>query len=86
MRKKRQVKKKKIKERTTRIDERFSNELKEIRKARLKNRMDKKKISDRRLTALIPKHKKWPLIKREIIDLSQEEIKNILKEDNFNEK
>jgi hypothetical protein len=48
--------------------------------------MDKKKISDRRLTALIPKHKKWPLIKREIIDLSQEEIKNILKEDNFNEK
>lgn len=76
---------KKIKEKTTRIDFKFSEELREIRDARLKVGVDKKKISDRKLTALIPKHKKWPVIKEEMINLTQDQIKEILKEYNFNE-
>jgi len=68
------------KEKTTRIDLNFSDELADIRKKRLENGNDKKKISDRKLTALIPKHKNWGSIKKEMINLNQNTIKDILRE------
>ena len=65
---------------TTRIDLGFSKELAGIRKKRLENGNDKKKISDRKLTALIPKHEKWKSIKEEMINLDKNTINDILRE------
>lgn len=53
---------------TARIGEAFNKEIQEIKEARLKSGIDKKKKSTRRLTNLLIKHKHWPKIKGEAIE------------------
>ncbi len=53
---------------TVRIDPRFNSELEDIKDKRLKRKIDKKRISSRKLTSLIPRHKRWEKIKEEIIE------------------
>ena len=57
-----------MKDKTIRIDPRFNNEIQEIKKERLDNKIDKKKVSDRAITSLIPRHKLWARIKRDILE------------------
>ena len=54
----------------TRIDPRFNNELEDIKNERLKRKIDRKKISSRKLTSLIPRYKGWGKMKEEIIEYS----------------
>lgn len=65
-------------ETTQRIDVRFFKELKDISNKRKELGKEKKKISVKTLTALIPKHKYWNVIKREMIGIENETIKNVL--------
>ena len=53
---------------TVRIDPRFNDELEDIKDKRLERKIDKKRISSRKLTSLIPRHKRWEKIKEEIIE------------------
>ena len=53
---------------TVRIDPRFNEELEDIKDKRLERKIDKKRISSRKLTSLIPRHKWWKKIKEEIIE------------------
>lgn len=68
------------KEKITRIDAKFYAELEEIRKRRLESGIDKIKIPDRKLTALIAKHKCWKQIKDEMVKLSGKTIQELLNE------
>ncbi len=52
-----------------RIDKRFSKEIEEIQKERLKKLIDTTKTSSRKITSLIPKHKFWDRMKKDIINL-----------------
>lgn len=69
-----------------RADKRFIDELAQISQERLQNKLDRNKISSRRLTALIPKHKAWPKVKKDLTNISKLRIKEILKESNHNDK
>ena len=53
---------------TVRIDPRFNDELEDIKDKRLERKIDKKRISSRKLTSLIPRHKRWGRIKEEMIE------------------
>lgn len=55
-------------EKTTRIAGKFAEELNEIKEQRIKNELDFVKISDRKITEMIPKHNDWQTIKRDIIN------------------
>lgn len=55
---------------TVRIDPKFNDELEDIKKKRLERKTDKKRISVRKLTSLIPRYKKWGKMKEEMIDYS----------------
>ncbi|KKK78254.1 hypothetical protein LCGC14_2845390 [marine sediment metagenome] len=57
-----------IKDKEIRVDERFNNELEEIKGERLKKLIDTKKTSNRKITSMIPKHDLWIRIKRDIIN------------------
>ncbi len=70
----------KIENSTTRIDPRFNKELEEIKKERLKRKIDKKKVSSRAITSLIPKHKLWEKIKRDILEYIFKEETNFKNE------
>lgn len=63
---------------TARIGEKFSAELEEIKEARLKSGIDKKRKSTRKLTDLFTTHKSWERIKQEAINLDNEKFnKNV---------
>ena len=64
--------KKTIENITTRVDPKFKKEMIEIKEARIKNRLDKNKKSDRSLTKMITKHNSWPIIKRDLIAIDME--------------
>lgn len=57
-----------LEKKTTRIDKNFSDELEDIKDKRMKEGKDKKRISDRMITNLIPKHNHWKEIKKDIIN------------------
>ena len=57
-----------MKTHTSRNDDRFSNELEDIQNQRLDKGIDKKRISVRKITSLIPRHKRWQRMKEEIIE------------------
>ena len=56
-----------MKDKTIRVDTRFKKEIEEIKKERLDNKIDNKKASDRVITSLIPRHKLWIKIKKDIL-------------------
>lgn len=60
---------------TARIGDEFEKELEEIKKERLKRGVDKKKKSTRRLTNLLVKHRDWPTIKEDTIEVNLENEK-----------
>ena len=57
---------------TARIGEDFSNEIEDIKKARIESGIDKKKKSTRKLTNLITRHRDWKKIKEDTIKLKIE--------------
>lgn len=57
---------------TTRVGKEFIKEIEEVRKERLELKIDTKKKSTRRLTNLLVKHKLWPKIKAEMIQVDLE--------------
>lgn len=57
---------------TARIGESFSIELEKIKDARLERKVDKKRKSIKKLTNLIIKHKNWPKIKEDLIEVKLE--------------
>lgn len=63
----------KIGDHPTRVGLNFINEINEIQKQRLDLGVDKKKKSVRRLTNLLVRHKLWPKIKEEMIEVDLEE-------------
>lgn len=56
------------KEKIIRVGTNFADQINEIRNERLKRNIDKKKISDRKITGLIPKHNFWGKIKEDLIN------------------
>ena len=62
------VKKDIIENKTIRVDPTFESEIEDIKKKRLENKMDVKKVSNRAITSLIPKHNFWKRIKEDIIN------------------
>ncbi len=56
-----------MEDKTIRVDTRFNKEIGEIKKARLDSKIDEKKTSDRAITSLIPRHKLWAKIKKDIL-------------------
>ncbi len=58
---------------TARIGELFNEELESIKNERLRNGMDKKKKSTKKLTNLIIRHDSWAQLKEDMINLSTEE-------------
>lgn len=65
-----------MKNKTIRVDPRFKNEMEEIKKERLDRKIDKKKVSSRAITSLIPRHKLWKKIKEDIIEYIFKEENN----------
>lgn len=57
-----------IKEYVRRLAENFHEEIEEIKEERMKRKIDKKKISNGKLTNMIPKHKHWKKIKEDLIN------------------
>ena len=58
-----------------RINVRFNKELEDIKDKRLERKIDKKRISNNKITSLIPRHKRWEKIKEEIIEyIFQKEV------------
>ena len=57
---------------TARIGKDFSSELNDVIEERLKLGVDDKKKSIRRLTNLLVRHKLWPKIKKEMIEVNLE--------------
>lgn len=54
---------------TARIGEDFNKELEEIKNERLERKIDKKRKSTKKLTNLIIKHKNWPKVKEDLIEV-----------------
>ncbi len=61
---------------TSRIGEKFSKEIEEIKEARLKSGIDKKKKSTRKITNVIIKHEDWEKIKKDTIELNKEDFED----------
>ncbi len=53
---------------TIRVSTRFNKEIEDIKEKRKEAGIDKKRISSRALTSLIPRHKLWKKIKEEMIE------------------
>lgn len=75
--------KKTIENITTRVDPKFKQEMREIKEDRLINGNDKKKMSDREITGLIPKHNFWRKIKEDIINLTKDKRGQFVLKDLF---
>ena len=61
---------------TSRIGEKFSAEIEDIKKLRLKSGIDKKKKSTRQLTDLITHHKYWSAIKKDTCEIDLDKKKD----------
>ncbi|HHB93388.1 MAG TPA: hypothetical protein ENK59_09290 [Thioploca sp.] len=59
-----------------RIGVKFNDEINSIKKARLDNGIDKKKISTARITNLFITHRDWATIKEDTINLNLRILKN----------
>lgn len=57
---------------TTRVGQKFNDEIEEIKKARVDSGIDKKKKSTKTLTNLITEHKAWGKIKKDTIEINLE--------------
>ncbi len=69
MKKKTSRKKQSEKDKVRRIGEGFHKELEEIKNARKKSGIDKKKkLANGKITNMIPKHKHWPKIREDLIN------------------
>jgi len=55
-------------DKTIRISSRFNDEIEEVKEKRKEIKIDKKRISSRALTSLIPRHKLWKKIKEDMIE------------------
>ncbi len=53
----------------------FNGEIESIKIERIKKGMDKMIKSDTNITSIIPKHKLWPKMKEDIININFKEIK-----------
>lgn len=63
-----QVKEDIIENKTIRVDPTFQSEIEDIKKKRVENKMDRKRVSNRTITSLIPKHNFWKRMKEDIIN------------------
>ena len=75
--------KKTIENITTRVDPKFKQEMIEIKENRINNGNDKKKMSDREITGLIPKHNFWGKIKEDIINFKEDKRGQFILKDLF---
>ncbi len=58
----------------SRIGERFYKEVERIKDARLKNGKSKDRVATEKITNLIVRHKLWPDIAKEMIEINKEEV------------
>ena len=58
----------------SRIGERFYEEVERIKNKRLKNGKSKDRVATEKITNLIVRHKLWPEIAKEIIEIDEEEV------------
>lgn len=63
-----------------RIGERFYKDIELIKDERLKNGKSKERVSTEKITNLITRHKLWPEISKEIIEIKESEVNKYGKE------